>query len=88
MGVDLYMGSTYTRFNTVHSQIKQRKVKIEQTWQKMVTLELKVKVTVLIFTRVACDSQLELLINLWPSVHTIYSPSSINAPFYGYSKLL
>ena len=38
------------------------------------------------FTRVAHDSTTRL-INLWPTVRTSYPPSSINAPFYGYSKL-
>ena len=38
------------------------------------------------FTRVARDSSTRL-INLLPSVHTCYPPSSINATFHGYSKL-
>ena len=38
------------------------------------------------FTRVVRDSTTTLT-NLWPSVHTSYPPSSINAPFWGYSKL-
>ena len=38
--------------------------------------------------RVACDSTTRLK-NLWPSVRTSYPPlpSSVNAPFYGYSRL-
>ena len=46
----------------------------------------KVKVKVLIFTRVARDSTTRL-INLCPSVRISYPPPSVSAPFYGYSKL-
>ena len=49
--------------------------------------ESGIKVKSLYFMRVLLDSQLELLMNLWPSVRTSYAPSSVNAPFYGYSKL-
>ena len=38
------------------------------------------------FTRVARDSATRV-ISLSPSVRTTYPPSSVNAPFYGYSKL-
>ena len=38
------------------------------------------------FTRVVRDSATRV-ISLSPSVHNNYPPSSVNAPFYGYSKL-
>ena len=45
-----------------------------------------IKAKVLYFTRVARDSPTRL-IKLWLSVRTSYPPSSVNTPFYGYSKL-
>ena len=38
------------------------------------------------FMKVDSDSTTRL-INLWPSVRTFHPTSSVNAPFYGYSKL-
>ena len=38
------------------------------------------------FMKVDGDSTTRL-INLWPSVRTFHPTSSVNAPFYGYSKL-